>query len=123
LAGRPPQTRSIQLQREPTILERTLVLGVEQRQQLIFDIAASLGENAPSVGIERTPGVVGGSACLVRTRIPVWTIESLRRAGATDEQLLLNFPTLRRADLVSARVYAALHREEIDREIRENEEA
>ena len=105
------------------ILERILPLRMEDRQRLIFDVAASLGDQAPSLGIEKTPGVAGGSACLVRTRIPVWTIESYRRAGATEGEILANFPTLRRPDLVSAQTYARLQRDEIDREIRENEEA
>lgn len=74
-------------------------------------------------GIERTPGVCGGLACIVRTRIPVWVLEAFRRRGATDAQLLANYPTLRAADLVHAWAYADAHRAEIDEAIAENEAA
>jgi uncharacterized protein (DUF433 family) len=74
-------------------------------------------------GIERTPGVAGGAACIVRTRIPVWVLESFRRLGSTDAQLLANYPTLRAADLVHAWAYADSHRAEIDEAIAENEAA
>lgn len=32
-------------------------------------------------GVEMTPGVIGGEACIVRTRIPVWMLENHRRLG------------------------------------------
>jgi uncharacterized protein (DUF433 family) len=48
--------------------------------------------------IEKTPGIVGGSACITRTRIPVWTLESYRRLGATTQQIVEAFPTLRPLD-------------------------
>lgn len=60
---------------------------------------------------------------MVRTRIPVWSLESYRRLGWTEGRILENFPTLRAADLVNAWAYADAHRDEIDRAIRENEEA
>lgn len=74
-------------------------------------------------GIERSPGVVGGAACIVRTRIPVWVLESYRRLGWSEARLLANYPTLRAEDLVHAWAYADAHRREIDDEIRENEAA
>jgi uncharacterized protein (DUF433 family) len=74
-------------------------------------------------GIERTQGVCGGAACIVRTRIPVWILENLRRLGSTDAQLLASYPTLRAADLVHAWAYADAHRAEIDEAIAENEAA
>lgn len=74
-------------------------------------------------GIEKRAGVCGGDACVVRTRIPVWTLERYRRLGWTEAQLLDNFPTLRAADLVNAWTYADAHAEEIDAAIRENDEA
>jgi uncharacterized protein (DUF433 family) len=43
-------------------------------------------------GIERRPGVCGGDACVVRTRIPVWTLEQYRRLGWTEAQILDNYP-------------------------------
>src|SRR4051812_24335600 len=60
-------------------------------------------------GVERTPGVIGGDACLVRTRIPVWLLESYRRLGWSEARILENFPTLRAADLVNAWAYSESH--------------
>jgi len=70
-----------------------------------------------------TPGVVGGSARIARTRIPVWTLESYRRRGLTDAEILDSFPPLRAVDLAAAWAYAAAHPGEIERDIRENDEA
>lgn len=74
-------------------------------------------------GVEKIPGVCGGSACIAGTRIPVWGLEEARRLGATEAQLLLNYLTLRAEDLAQAWAYAEAHPEEIERDIRENAEA
>ena len=74
-------------------------------------------------GIEKTPGVCGGSACIAGTRIPVWGLEEARRLGAMEAELLVSYPTLRAEDLANAWAYVQGHREEIDRDIRENAEA
>ena len=74
-------------------------------------------------GIEKTAGVSGGEACIVRTRIPVWTLENYRRLKWTEATILENFPSLRAADLVNAWAYADAHAEEVDNAIRANEEA
>ncbi|MDX6380695.1 MAG: hypothetical protein QOI57_1719, partial [Rubrobacteraceae bacterium] len=60
---------------------------------------------------------------IVRTRIPVWVLEQARRLGVTEADLLRSYPALRAEDLVHAWAYARAHREEIERQIRENEEA
>jgi uncharacterized protein (DUF433 family) len=73
--------------------------------------------------IEKTAGVVGGSARITRTRIPVWTLESCRRQGMTDAQILDSFPPLRAVDLAAAWAYATVHPGEIEQDIQENEEA
>ncbi len=70
-------------------------------------------------GIEKTPGVQGGDACIVRTRIPVWTLEAYRRLGWTDAQILANFPALRPADLLSAWFFVDANPEEIEQALRE----
>ena len=72
-------------------------------------------------GIEKTPGVVGGEARIVRTRIPVWVLENYRRLGWSEARILENYPTLRAADLVNAWAYVDAHREEIEQAIKENE--
>ena len=74
-------------------------------------------------GIESTPGVCGGDPRIAGTRIPVWTLEQYRRLGMTEAQILAAYPGLRAADLVNAWAYVAAHPGEIDRQIRENEEA
>jgi uncharacterized protein (DUF433 family) len=74
-------------------------------------------------GIERTPGIMGGDACVTRTRIPVWLLESYRRLGWTEARLLENFPVLRAADLASAWAYNGAHRDEIEQAIREQDAA
>lgn len=74
-------------------------------------------------GIEKKPGISGGDACIVRTRIPVWTIDAYRRLAWTDAQILDNFPSLRAADLVNAYAYADAHPLEIEAAIRAHDEA
>jgi uncharacterized protein (DUF433 family) len=74
-------------------------------------------------GIESTPGVCGGDPRIAGTRIPAWVLEQYRRLEMTEAQLLASFPTLRATDLVNAWAYVAAHRDEIERQIRENEEA
>ncbi len=75
----------------------------------------------PSPGIESRPGVCGGEPCIVRTRIPVWMLEQARRLGVSEAELLRSYPTLRAEDLANAWAYARSHRDEINRQIEENE--
>ena len=72
-------------------------------------------------GIEREPGVSGGEACVVRTRIPVWLLEQARRMGSTDSALLQAYPSLRAEDLANAWSYVHIHSSEIDAAIEANE--
>ncbi|MDR3636025.1 MAG: DUF433 domain-containing protein [Isosphaeraceae bacterium] len=74
-------------------------------------------------GIESTPGVCGGDPRIAGTRIPVWTLEQYRRLGLSEAQILEAFPGLRAADLVNVWSYVAGHPDEVDRLIRENEQA
>lgn len=74
-------------------------------------------------GVEKTHGVQGGDACIVRTRIPVWTLESYRRLGWDNERLLASFPTLRPSDLFYAWMYVEGNRAEIEQALREQAEA
>lgn len=78
-----------------------------------------MGGNFP--GIDQTPGVAGGAACIVRTRIPVWVLVSLQRQGVSEAELLMQYPTLRAEDLATAWAYARAHADEIEEAIRENE--
>ena len=74
-------------------------------------------------GIEKIPGVAGGEACVVRTRIPVWALENYRRLGWTEAAILDNYPALHASDLVNAWVYVSAHLQEINKAIRANEAA
>src|SRR6266567_4694501 len=76
-----------------------------------------------SAGIYSTPGVCGGEACAGNSRIAVWLLESYRRSGLSDADLLKAYPLLKKADLAHARDYADAHIDEMDRLIRENERA
>ena len=96
-------------------------LSPAEKASLLQSVARELGDATP--GIESTPGVCGGEACIVRTRIPVWALEQARRLGTSEAELLRAYPTLRAADLVNAWSYVNQHREEIDRQIQENEDA
>lgn len=103
-------------------LEQQLAeLSRPEKAHLLQRLAVDLGGAWP--GIERNAGVVGGDACVVRTRIPVWTLENYRRLGWSEGRILENFPALHAANLVNAWAYAASHRDEINRAIQENEEA
>lgn len=75
-----------------------------------------------SRGITKTEGVCGGSACIDRTRIPVWLLVESRRQGISESQLLNDYPHLSAADLVTAWAYAEAYPEEIETAIRQNEE-
>lgn len=57
----------------------------------------------------------------MRTRIPVWVLEQVRRLGTSEAELLRAYPSLRAEDLANAWAYVRGHREEIEREIAENE--
>ncbi len=91
--------------------DRVMVREVEQ-------LIAGLG-----AGIDCAPGVCGGEPRIAGTRIPVWTLEQGRRLGASEADLLRDFPGLRAADLVNAWTYVASHLDEIETQIRANEEA
>lgn len=102
---------------------QSLVATLSRREKVrVLDwIVRDLGESFP--GIELTPGVAGGEPCIVRTRIPVWALVRARQLGATEADVLRSYPSLRAEDLVHAWAYYEAHRDEIDRQIRENEAA
>lgn len=97
------------------------VMTRAEKAQLLQWMLCDLGE--AFFGIESIEGVCGGEPCIVRTRIPVWVLERARQLGTNEAELLRCYPTLRAYDLVNAWAYVRSHREEIERQIRENEEA
>ncbi|MBE9060607.1 DUF433 domain-containing protein [cf. Phormidesmis sp. LEGE 11477] len=74
-------------------------------------------------GIEKTPGVCGGDACIKSTRIPVWILVQSRGLGSSEVDILRDYPTLSANDLVNAWAYADNHLEEIEQAICDNNEA
>ena len=73
--------------------------------------------------IDATQAVCGGEPCVVRTRIPVWLLVRARQLGTSEADLLRCYPTLRAEDLANAWAYYRSHRDEIEQQICENEEA
>ncbi len=92
-----------------------------EKAELLQWVARDLGGAFP--GIENDPQVSGGEACIVRARIPVWVLVQARRLGTSEADLLRSYPTLRAEDLANAWAYYRSHREEIERQIEENEAA
>jgi uncharacterized protein (DUF433 family) len=72
--------------------------------------------------VTKTPGVCGGRACIANTRLTIWGLERARQLGRSDAQLLEDYPHLTLDDLAAAWEYVAQHRDEIEEDIRENEE-
>jgi uncharacterized protein (DUF433 family) len=90
-----------------------------EKAQLLQAVVRDIG--GAFAGIESHPDVYGGDPCIVRTRIPVWLLEQYRRLGVSESDLLANYPSLRAEDLVNAWAYVRIHRDEIDRQIEEQE--
>lgn len=101
--------------------KQLLALTPAEKAQAIQLLAQSLSNTWQ--GIEKTPGVCGGDACIVNTRIPVWGLVNARRIGYSETDLLESYPTLCAADLANAWAYAETYPDEIEIAIRENEEA
>ena len=100
---------------------QVLALPPEEKARLVQVLVPSITHAWP--GIEKTPGVSGGDACIVRTRIPVWLLEGYRRLSLTDVQILNSYPSLTASDLAHAWAYVAANPGVIDNAIRQNDEA
>ena len=96
-------------------------MSLEDKVELLRDLIREISPFGTASGIEKTPNICGGDACIIRTRIPVWLLVSLRKNGWTDAELLASYPTLRAEDLVNAWNYFADHSQEIDLAIQEQE--
>lgn len=106
---------------------RIAELDLAEREQLMKALE-SRGLTRTATGGEEsalvvsTPDVCGGSARLAGTRIPVWTLVRMRQLGMSEADILRSYPSLRALDLVRAWSHADNHQDEIERDIRENEE-
>jgi uncharacterized protein (DUF433 family) len=96
-------------------------LSRAEKAQLLQWVVQDLGDAFP--GVESIEGVCDGEPCLVRTRIPVWVLVQARHLGMNEAEILQSYPTLRAEDVVNAWAYYRGHREEIEEQIRLNEEA
>jgi uncharacterized protein (DUF433 family) len=101
--------------------------GREQLATLLQDNAAratapEIAERLATPSIVHSAGVCGGVARIIRTRIPVWTLQRMRQLGVSEADILRSFPALRAIDLVQAWAYADAHPAEIEDQIQENEQ-
>lgn len=96
-------------------------LTTGEKAQILQLVAGELGEAFP--GIDNTPNVCGGEPCIVRTRIPVWLLVQAKQLGTTEAELLQCYPTLRAEDLTNAWRYYRVHHDEIQQQVKDNEEA
>ncbi len=71
--------------------------------------------------IVKTIETCGGSARVVGTRIPVWLLVAYRQGGATDAQIIQDYPHLTQDDLDAAWSYSEGHPLEIQDEIAEQD--
>ena len=93
-----------------------------EKAQVLQWVVRDLGGDA-FPGIDRNPEVAGGEACIVRTRIPVWSLVQARQQGASDAEILQMYPSLKAEDLANAWAYYRVYPSEIDGLIMENEAA
>ncbi len=101
-----------------SLIDAVLHLPKPDKARLLASVALDVADAHP--GIDFQPNVCGGSPRIVRTRVPVWTLEAMRRDGMTDAQLLAAYPTLTAEDLVNAWSYARTHSDALTREIEAN---
>ena len=97
------------------IHEAVLHLPKGDQIRLLSLVALEVADAYPGVDFQHT--ICRGSARIIRTRIPVWLLEAMRRE---DAELLADYPSLVAEDLANAWNYARSHREEMDRETAAN---
>ncbi|MDM8558471.1 DUF433 domain-containing protein [Candidatus Parabeggiatoa sp. HSG14] len=104
-----------QQERLKRILEETILLGIEISNTQTISTQAYTYQK--EITIQHTPDVCGGNACIQNTRIPVWTLVSLRSQGATNKEIIEDYPSLHQTDLEAAWAYYQQHKDEIDHAI------
>jgi len=92
-----------------------------EKAQVLQWIVLDLGDAFP--GVESVPDICGGEPCVVRTRIPIWVLVQARRLGTSEADLLRSYPSLRAEDLANAWAYYRSHKDEINQQVRDNEDA
>jgi uncharacterized protein (DUF433 family) len=74
-------------------------------------------------GIDIDPDICGGESRITRTRIPVWVLIRAKQLGMSEAEILQSYPTLSANDLVNAWAYYHSHKDEIEKQIVDNEKA
>ncbi len=97
--------------------QQILSLSSDEQHEIVRLIQAQTN------GITKTPGVVGGDACIRNMRIPVWSLVEYRQMGTNDDKILEAYPQLTSADLANAWAYAETFPTEIAQAIAVNQEA
>ena len=105
----------------PELEAQLLALTPSEKAQIIQLLTQSLKNSGRP--ITRTPGVMGGDACIDKTRIPVWLLASYRNDSATDAFILDCYPHLSAADLVNVWAYTEAYPDEIESAIRQQDDA
>jgi uncharacterized protein (DUF433 family) len=95
-----------------------LALSENEKIQVVQLLSQNRANLVP--GIEKTPGVCGGSACIAETRITVWGLVESQRLGYSEADLLTSYPTLSATNIANAWAYAAAFPDEIEAAIEEN---
>jgi uncharacterized protein (DUF433 family) len=72
-------------------------------------------------GIEKTPNVCGGGACIAGTHITIWGLVEAKQIGYGEADLLTSYPSLSATDLANAWAYAEAFPTEIETEMQEND--
>ena len=101
----------------------TQILGLNLTEKAEALQLLTQGWNNGSRRIVKTPNVMGGDACIAKTRLPVWLFVSLRNQGSTDAELFNYYPQLTAADLVNVWAYAEAYSAEIEAALIEQESA
>ena len=94
-------------------------LSRAEKAQILQWVVRDSGDAFP--GIESHPDITGGESCIARTRISVWLLVQARQLGASESDLLRDYPALRAEDLVNAWAYVRAHRQEIPQQIAAHE--
>ena len=97
-----------------------LRLPAAEKAEMIQRLIQTIGGG--SRGIAKIPGVCGGEACIVGTRIAIWLLVEARDLGIREAQLLADYPHLTATDLVNAWAYANAYPAEIEAAICANNE-
>jgi uncharacterized protein (DUF433 family) len=92
-----------------------------EKAQLLQWIVQDLGENFPGIDIDSD--ICDGAPYIIRTRIPVWVLVRARQLGTKEAEILLCYPSLRAEDLTHAWAYYRAHQDQIEQQIKGNEEA